>query len=203
MLPFDNYGGDEVTGRLVDGITEVVAITFVRKLGWRFLWAKLIFEVGFVAIAWLFGGRAWYRARRLVSLDGSCLDVADTEENQAAFERPGASLGENAFLQLRFVALVENGTHVLLRHPPWRVRGRSPRARPALHEAVLEEILEEGVASGRGRQVPRGVKRKMSAYKLRPRTPQLPLRVDFTAYQDRKVNSIGASGQMQTIGTSD
>jgi hypothetical protein len=56
---------------------------------------------------------AWYRAWRLVSLDGSCLDVADTAENDAAFGRPGASRGESAFPQLRFVALVENGTHVL------------------------------------------------------------------------------------------
>ena len=56
---------------------------------------------------------AWYRQWRLVSLDGSCLDVADTEANRAAFERPGASRGESAFPQLRFVALVENGTHVL------------------------------------------------------------------------------------------
>jgi hypothetical protein len=56
---------------------------------------------------------AWYRRWRLVSLDGSCLDVADTEENCAAFGRPEASRGESAFPQLRFVALVENGTHVL------------------------------------------------------------------------------------------
>src|SRR3712207_323760 len=56
---------------------------------------------------------AWYRQWRLVSLDGSCLDVADTEENRAAFGLPGASRGESAFPQLRFVALVENGTHVL------------------------------------------------------------------------------------------
>src|ERR671932_98299 len=56
---------------------------------------------------------AWYRQRRLVSLDGSCLDVADTEENCAAFGRPEASRGESAFPQARFVALVENGTHVL------------------------------------------------------------------------------------------
>jgi hypothetical protein len=56
---------------------------------------------------------AWYRRWRLVSVDGSCLDVADTEENRTAFERPGASRGESAFPQLRFVALVENGTHVL------------------------------------------------------------------------------------------
>src|SRR3954470_5103742 len=56
---------------------------------------------------------ARYRAGRLVSLDGSCLDVADTEENCAAFGRPEASRGESAFPQVRFVALVENGTHVL------------------------------------------------------------------------------------------
>ncbi len=56
---------------------------------------------------------AWYRAWRLVSLDGSCLDVADTEENRTEFGCPGASRGESAFPQLRFVALVENGTHVL------------------------------------------------------------------------------------------
>ena len=56
---------------------------------------------------------AWYRAWRLVSLDGSCLDVADTEANRTAFGSPGASRGESAFPQLRFVALVENGTHVL------------------------------------------------------------------------------------------
>jgi len=56
---------------------------------------------------------AWYRDWRLVSLDGSCLDVADTAANGVAFRRPGASRGESAFPQLRFVALVENGTHVL------------------------------------------------------------------------------------------
>jgi hypothetical protein len=56
---------------------------------------------------------AWYRRWRLVSLDGSCLDVADTVENCDAFGRPEASRGESAFPQVRFVALVENGTHVL------------------------------------------------------------------------------------------
>jgi hypothetical protein len=56
---------------------------------------------------------AWYRTWRLVSLDGSCLDVADTADNRASFGSPGASRGESAFPQLRFVTLVENGTHVL------------------------------------------------------------------------------------------
>jgi Insertion element 4 transposase N-terminal len=32
---------------------------------------------------------AWYRDWRLVSLDGSTLDVADTAENEAAYGRPG------------------------------------------------------------------------------------------------------------------
>jgi hypothetical protein len=54
-----------------------------------------------------------------------------------------------------------------------------PRARRALHEVVLGEILEERAVSGRGRQVPRGVKRKMSSYPLRPRAPQPITRIDF------------------------
>ena len=56
---------------------------------------------------------AWYRQWRLVSLDGSTLDVADTKENEKAFGRPGASRGSAAFPKIRFVALLENGTHVL------------------------------------------------------------------------------------------
>lgn len=56
---------------------------------------------------------AWYRGWRLASLDGTCLDVADSEENRAEFGTPGASRGASAFPQLRLVALVENGTHVL------------------------------------------------------------------------------------------
>ena len=56
---------------------------------------------------------AWYRQWRLVSLDGSTLDVADTTENDKAFGRPGSSRGSSAFPKIRFVALLENGTHVL------------------------------------------------------------------------------------------
>ncbi len=56
---------------------------------------------------------AWYRRWRLVSLDGSTLEVADEAANAQAFGRPAASRGASAFPQLRFVALVENGTHVL------------------------------------------------------------------------------------------
>jgi hypothetical protein len=37
-------------------VMDLMAISFVRKLGWKFLWAKLLFELGFVATALLFGG---------------------------------------------------------------------------------------------------------------------------------------------------
>jgi hypothetical protein len=56
---------------------------------------------------------AWYRGWRLVSLDGSTLDVADEAVNDAAFGRPGSSRGASAYPKIRFVSLVENGTHVL------------------------------------------------------------------------------------------
>jgi hypothetical protein len=56
---------------------------------------------------------AWYRGWRLVSLDGSTLDIADEPANEKAFGRPGSSRGTSAFPQIRFVSLVENGTHVL------------------------------------------------------------------------------------------
>ena len=56
---------------------------------------------------------AWYRDRRLVALDGTTLDVADTRANVRAFRRPGASRGTSAFPQVRLVSLVESGTHVL------------------------------------------------------------------------------------------
>ena len=56
---------------------------------------------------------AWYRKWRLVSLDGSTMAIADTAANERAFGRPGQSRGRAAHPQIRFVSLVENGTHVL------------------------------------------------------------------------------------------
>ncbi len=74
---------------------------------------KQLYEAVVVPIAERRTKGAWYRDWRLVSLDGSTLDVADTAENEAAFGRPGASRGASAFPKLRFVGLLENGTHVL------------------------------------------------------------------------------------------
>jgi len=79
---------------------------------------------------------AWYRRWRLVSLDGSTLDVADTKANARAFGRPGASRGRSAFPQLRFVSLVENGTHVLFAS----AHGASFVTEAALAQEVLPHL---------------------------------------------------------------
>lgn len=55
-----------------------------------------------------------------------------------------------------------------------------PRHRKALHETILGEILDERVVSSRNRVNPRGVKRKMGNYHLRPRGRQPTRRVDYS-----------------------
>ncbi|WP_331734825.1 MULTISPECIES: IS4 family transposase [unclassified Streptomyces] len=57
---------------------------------------------------------SWLAGRRLVAIDGTCLDVADTAANAEFFGRPASSRGERAaFPQARLVALAECGTHVV------------------------------------------------------------------------------------------
>jgi hypothetical protein len=56
----------------------------------------------------------WLAGRRLVAIDGMCLDVADTTANDDHFGRPGVNKGEQAaFPQARVVALAECGTHAV------------------------------------------------------------------------------------------
>ena len=49
-------------------------------------------------------------------------------------------------------------------------------------KVVLAEILEERVVSSRGRQIPRGVKRKMSNFPLRPRNASATGPVNYAKY---------------------
>lgn len=56
----------------------------------------------------------WYRGFRVMGLDGSTLEVADEVANAQHYGYPGASRGSAAFPQLRFAALAECGTHVLV-----------------------------------------------------------------------------------------
>lgn len=56
----------------------------------------------------------WLAGRRMVAIDGTCLDVADTPANDGHFGRPGVCKGEKAaFPQARVVALAECGTHAM------------------------------------------------------------------------------------------
>ncbi|HEX4082276.1 MAG TPA: IS4 family transposase [Acidimicrobiales bacterium] len=57
---------------------------------------------------------AFVAGRRLVAIDGTCLDVADTEENAHHFGRPGVNKGEQAaFPMARVVAVAECSTHAV------------------------------------------------------------------------------------------
>jgi hypothetical protein len=57
---------------------------------------------------------SWLAGRRLVAIDGTTLDVADTAVNDEFFGRPGVNKGErSAFPQARVVGLAECGTHAM------------------------------------------------------------------------------------------
>jgi Insertion element 4 transposase N-terminal/Transposase DDE domain len=126
MTLFSNSGYEEVMRNLVEGLSW--------GSGWAQSWtvpsqpaiSQARTRLGVEPLAELFARAcvplatpetpgAFYRARRLVSIDGTCLDVADTAENTAAFGRPGSARGsgEGAFPQLRVVALAECGTHAM------------------------------------------------------------------------------------------
>jgi hypothetical protein len=123
---FADSSYEEVMRQLVEGLSW--------ETGWRRVWEVprkgSIFkarqrlgaeplELLFRAVARPLAGEstrgAFYRGLRLVSLDGTCLDVADTEPNEKAFGRPGSARreGGGAFPQLRLVALAEAGTHAI------------------------------------------------------------------------------------------
>jgi hypothetical protein len=143
LAPYTGSGTREVLRCLLEGLRRLWGADAVRVAGksgisqartrlgeapLRRLYERVVHPVATPATR-----GAWYRSWRLVSLDGSCLDIADTEENRAAFGLPGASRGASAFPQLRFVALVENGTHVLFGTRLGRYEdGETTLARPVL-----------------------------------------------------------------------
>ena len=126
MALFSDASYEEVMRQLVEGLAW--------ESGWERAWAvpskAAIFKarqrLGVEPLELLFGAAvaplaasptrgAFYRGLRLMSLDGTCLDVADTPANEAAFGRPGSwrREGGGAFPQLRLVGLSECGTHAI------------------------------------------------------------------------------------------
>jgi len=80
----------------------------------------------------------WLAGRRLVAIDGMCLDVADTRANHEYFGRPGVDKGEQAaFPQARVVALAECGTHAVFAAEI----GTYPESEAALAERLLDRLV--------------------------------------------------------------
>jgi len=123
---FSQAGYEEVMRSLVEGLSW--------ESGWAQRWtvpsqpalsqarARLgdtplagLFARGCVPLATPVTPGGFWRGRRLVSMDGSSLDVADTPANAEAFGRPGSGRGsgQGAFPQLRVVALAECATHAM------------------------------------------------------------------------------------------
>ena len=57
---------------------------------------------------------AWYKGRRLVSVDGTTITLPDSPGLVARFGRPPAARGATAYPQLRLLTLTETGTHAVL-----------------------------------------------------------------------------------------
>jgi hypothetical protein len=84
-----------------------------RRAGARLLRELFRAVAGPIATAATRG--AFLGGLRLMAIDGTTLDVADTPENARAFGRPTTHRGRGAgaFPQVRVVALIETGTHAI------------------------------------------------------------------------------------------
>jgi hypothetical protein len=104
------------------------------RLGWEPL--RALYDGVVKPIATSLTRGACYRGWRIISLDGSTLDVQDTPANRKVFGRPGSSRGKSAFPKIRFVSLLENGTHVLFGSR----MGRYSRSEASLAKEVLKHL---------------------------------------------------------------
>lgn len=72
----------------------------------------------------------------------------------------------------KFVCFLASPTLFTSSAASWPARQPFPPRKATLrHQRLVDEIARGRVSSSRGRQVPRGLKRKMSNYALRPRRP--------------------------------
>lgn len=82
----------------------------------------------------------FYRSWRLMSIDGLCLDAADTDANVERFGRPASSRGEGrggAFPQVRVLGLAECGSHAIVD----AAVGAYRQGEQTLAESVLRSLL--------------------------------------------------------------
>jgi hypothetical protein len=82
----------------------------------------------------------FYRSWRLMSIDGLCLDVPDTDANGERFGRPASSRGQGdggAFPQVRVLGLAECGSHAIID----AALGAYRQGEQSLAESVLRSLL--------------------------------------------------------------
>jgi hypothetical protein len=84
---------------------------------------------------------AWYQGRRLVSLDGTTIDLPDTPALEQRFGRPPASRGESSFPQLRLLTLTETGTHAIFAVAVDRYEASEVRLAPELLQHLTPGML--------------------------------------------------------------
>ena len=86
---------------------------------------------------------AWFKGRRLMSIDGTCLDIADTEANAAAFGRPGSAREDRvaAFSQIRVVGVAECATHAIVDAVIGKYSESEQRLAATLMDALAPDML--------------------------------------------------------------
>ena len=93
-------------------VPSTAAIVQARqRAGARLL--RALFEAVARPIATARTRGAFLGGLRLMAIDGTTIDVADTPENDRAFGRPTTKRGDGAFPQIRVLALIETGTHLI------------------------------------------------------------------------------------------
>jgi hypothetical protein len=141
-------GAKEVLRRLLDKIrtrewiagvpvaSEAAICKARKRIGWEPF--KELFEQVARPIATRATRGAWFRGRRLVTLDGSTLQIQDSSANEQAFGRPATATATRpaAYPLIRFVMLIENGTRV----PFAAAMDRYSTSENALARRVLERL---------------------------------------------------------------
>ncbi len=105
---------------------------------------RRLFELIVRPLATLLTRGAFYRGKRLVALDGTVMNVADSPANAKAFGRSDGARGQSAFPQVRKLSLVETGTHAELAFVVRGVKGANcsePGMAPALFKHLQPDML--------------------------------------------------------------
>lgn len=88
-------------------------------------------------------GPGFYKGWRLVSVDGTTLDLADTPANEKAYGRPGTKTDfKSAFPQARVLGLVECGTHAVFS----AVASRYDTSEHDMYPALLADLAKDMLA---------------------------------------------------------